>query len=62
MPKNKQSELIASVKSLNIRYINKYIIITNHYSQIFPLAPPSQLFCSLKYTQNRLLRVSFIEL
>ena len=49
MPKNKQSKLIASVKTPNIGFINKYIInsgirgvggaiqcylITNHFSQI----------------------------
>ena len=59
MPKNKQSELIASVKSLNIRFINKCIInsgierggysgLVNYqslFSNIFSLAlPPPNYF------------------
>ena len=72
MPKNKQSNLIASVKTPNIDFINKYIInsgirggnsmLVNHLSllsNIFSLAP--QLFFFIKYRRNRLLRVSFIE-
>ena len=73
MVRNKQSNLIASVKMLNIGVINKYTInleigwaiqyklITNHFSQISSLAPP-QLFFSISCIRNRLLRVSFIEL
>ena len=73
MPKNKESNLIASVKMPNIGFINKYIIssgIRGGYtvlvnfqsllSNIFPLAP-LQLFLFMKYRRNRLLRVSFIE-
>ena len=76
MPKNKQSHFIASVKTSNINFINKYIInsdisrgggysvLVNNQSllpNIFPLAPPSQLFFLIKYRRNRLLHVSFIE-
>ena len=77
MPKNKQSNFIASVKTPNINFINKYIInsgiskrgggnsvLVNHQlllSNIFPLAPPPQLFLVIKYRRNRLLHVSFIE-
>ena len=62
---------------LNIGFINKYIInsgigdggggysVLGNYksllSNISPLAPPL-LFFSIKYKQNRLLRVSFVEL
>ena len=75
MPKNRQSNLIASVKTLNIGFIYKsiinsgirrgegYVVLVNHQSllsNIFPLAPP-QLFFFIKYKQNRLLSVSFIE-
>ena len=72
--KNKQSNLIASVKTPNIGFINKYIInsgIKGGYSvlvncqsllsNIFPLAPPPRLFFFIKYRRNRLLRVSFVE-
>ena len=73
--KNKQSNFIASVKTLNINFINKYIVnsgisrwggysvLVNYQSllsNIFPLSPP-QLFFFMKYRQNRLLHVSFIE-
>ena len=75
MAKNKQSNLIASVKMLNMGFINKHIItlgkevrgylaLVNYQSlvsKIFPSAPP-HLFFSIKYTQNRLLSVSFLEL
>ena len=76
MVKNKQSNLIASVKMLNIGVINKYTIklrdrggggysvLVNYQSflsKLFSLAPP-QLFLSINCVQNRLLRVSFIEL
>ena len=75
MSKNKHSDLIACKKMLNIGFINKYIInseigeggysVLGNYqsllSNIFPLAPP-QLFLSIKYKRNRLLRVSFGEL
>ena len=73
MPKNKQTNLIASVKTPNIDFINKYIInsgirggysvLVNYQSlrsNIFPLAP-LQLFFIIKYRQNRLLLVSFIK-
>ena len=74
MPENKQSNLIANVKTPNIGFINKYIInsgirgggysvLVNYQSLlsiIFPLALP-QLFFFIKYRRNRLLRVSFIE-
>ena len=70
-----QSNLIASVKMLNIGVINKYIInleiggggylvLVNYQSflsNLFSLAPP-QLFFSISCIRNRLLRVSFIEL
>ena len=77
MAKNKQLNLIASLKMLNIDFINKYIInseIEGGYSVlvgyqsllsiIFPSAPPQKtiFFFCIKYTRNRLLRVSFIEL
>ena len=53
MPKNKQSDLIASVKRLNIGFINKhiinlgiggggYLVLVNYQSLVsnfFPLAP-----------------------
>ena len=76
MPRNKQSNLIASVKRPNIGFINKYVInsgmrggrgysvLVNNQSllsNIFPLAPPPQLFFFIKYRRDRLLRVSFIE-
>ena len=75
MPENKQSNLIANVKTPNIGFINKYIInsgirvgggysmLVNYQSllsNIFPLALP-QLFFVIKHRRNRLLRVSFIE-
>ena len=75
MPKNKQSKLIATVKTPNIGFINKYIInsgirgggysvLVNYQSllsKVFPLAHP-RLFFFIKYRRNRLLRaVSFIE-
>ena len=74
MPKNRQSNLIASVKTPNIGFIYEYIInlgireggysvIVNYQlllSNIFPLAPP-KLFFFITYRRNRLLRVSFIE-
>ena len=74
MAKNKQSNLIAIVKMLNIGFISKhiiylgigsgYLVLVNYQSpvsKIFPLAPP-HLFFSIKYTQNRLLCVSFLQL
>ena len=71
MAKNKQSNLIVSVKMLNIDFINKYIInlgrrerdysvLVNYQSllsNIFSIRTP-ELFFSIKY---RLLRVSYIE-
>ena len=76
MPENKQSNLIANVKTPNIGFINRYIInsgirgvgsiysgLVNYkslLSNIFSLTPP-QLFSFIKYRRNRLLRVSFIE-
>ena len=69
--------MIASVKNLNMGFINKKIIGLNSemgwrgYSVLvnyqllvlilFPLAP-LELFFSVKYKGNKLLRVSFIEL
>ena len=74
MPKNKQSDLITSVKRLNIGFINKhiinfgieggYLVLVNYQSLVsifFPLAPP-HLFFSIKYRRNWLLCVSFLEL
>ena len=75
MAKNKQLNLIAIVEMLNIGFINKHIInlgigrrgysvLLNYHSlasEIFLLVP-SQLFFSIKYRRNRLLRVSFLEL
>ena len=75
MPKNKQSNFIASVKTPNIGFINKYIINSGirkgggysvwvYYqsllSNTFPLALPPIIFFR-KYRQNRLLHLSFIE-
>ena len=74
MAKNKQLNLIAIVKMLNISFISKHIInlgigggiqyylITIHLPQNFFSLVPSQLFFSIKYIRNRLLRVSFLEL
>ena len=73
MPENKQSNLIANVKTPNIGFINKYIInsgirgggylvLVNYQSLLsnsFPLALP-QLFFFIKYRRNRLLRLGFI--
>ena len=75
MPENKQSDLIANVKTPNIGFINKYIInsgirgggysvLVNYQSllaNIFPLAAPPPIIFFIKYRRNRLLRVSFIE-
>ena len=75
MAKNKQLDLIAIVKMLNIGFINKHIInlgigeggysvLLNYYSlasKFFSLVS-SQIFFSIKYRRNRLLRVSFFEL
>ena len=75
MTKNKQLNLIAIVKMLNIGFINKhiknlgiveggYLVLLNYHSlasKFFSLVP-SQLFFSIKYRRNRLLRVSFLEL
>ena len=74
MAKNKQSDLIVSVKMLNIGFINKHIInlgigeggggysvLLNYQSltsKFFSLVS-SQLVFSIKYRRNRLLRVSF---
>ena len=74
MPKNKQLDLIVSVKTSNVSFINKciinsgiseggYSVLVNYQSllsNIFRLAP-SQLFFSIKYRRNISLRVSFIE-
>ena len=75
--KNKQSNLIASVKILNIGVINKYTInlgiggggypvLVNYQSfpsNLFSLAlPPPQLVFFTNCRRNRLLHVSFIEL
>ena len=76
MPKNKQSNLIASVKTPSIGFINKYIINSGirgggglfsviqlpitFLKHLF-ISPPHQLFFFIKYRQNRLLCVSFIE-
>ena len=74
---NKQSNLIAIVKMLNIGFINKhiinlgigggwgYVVLVSYQSLVsifFPLAPPPHLFFFVKYRQNRLLCVSFLEL
>ena len=75
MPKNKQSNLIASVKTPNIGFLYNYNIhlgirgegaiqcwlITNHFSQISFHKLPPQLFFFIKFGRSRLLRVSFIE-
>ena len=73
MAKNKQLNLIAIVKMLNIGFINKhiinlriggYLVLLNYdslASKFFSLVP-SQLFFSIKYRRNRLLQVSFLEL
>ena len=76
MAKNKQSDLIAIVKMLNISFINKhvinlgiggggYVVLVIYQSLlliIFPLAPtPPRLFFSIKYRRNRLPCVSFLE-
>ena len=75
MSENKQSSLIANVKT-PIGFINKYIInsgirggggysvLVNYQSllsNIFPLAPNPQVFFFIKYGRNTLLRVSFSE-
>ena len=68
MAKNKQSNLIASVKMLNIGFINKHIInlgiggggllsisqLLITCLKIFSFGPPSQLFFSIKYKRFRL--------
>ena len=75
MPKNKQSNLIARVKTPNIDFINKYsmnlgirrrgggyLMLVNYQSLLsntFTLPP--QIFFFIKYRRNRLLRVSSIE-
>ena len=69
MAKNKQSNLIASVKMLNIGFIYKYIINLERgvfsirnlpitISNVFPLDPPPSNY----FSKHKLLRVSFIEL
>ena len=74
MTKNKQSNLIASVKMLDMGVINKYTInliwnrggysvLVNYQSfisNLFSLAP-LQLFLSISCERNRLLDVNFIE-
>ena len=74
MAKNKQSNLIASVKVLHIDFTNKYImnsemregdysVLVNCQlllSNVFSLALPSSIFL-MKNRRNRLLRVSYIE-
>ena len=75
MAKNKQSNLIAIVKMLNIGFISEhiiylgigggYLILVNFQSPVskfFPLAPPPHLFFSIKYRRNRLLCASFLQL
>ena len=77
MAKNKQLNLIAIVKMLNIGFINKHIInlgmgrggggysvllIYHSLASKFFSLVPSQLFFSIKYKRNRLLCVSFLEL
>ena len=69
MVKNMESNLIASVKMLNISVINQYSINGGGYSvlvnyqlflsNLFSLAPP---IFSINCIRNRLLRLSFIEL
>ena len=73
MVKNKQSNLITSVKMLNISVINKYTlnleiggggysVLVNYQSllsNLFSLAPQS--FFSINCIRNRLRRVSFIQ-
>ena len=58
MPKNKQLDLTASVKKLNLGFINKhiinlgiggggYLVLVNYQSLVskfFPLAPPPFIF------------------
>ena len=74
MAKNKQSNLIANAKMLNIGVINKYTInlkvggwglFSISYLPIIPLKSlfitPPQLFFSINCRQNRLLHASFIE-
>ena len=75
MAKNKQSDFIAIVKMLNIGFIKKHIpnlgiegggysVLLNYQLlalNFFSLVP-SQLFFSMKYKRNRLLRVIFLEL
>ena len=76
MAKNKQLNLIAIVKMLNIDFIYKHItnleirkggfvVFVNYQSLVskfFPLAPPPpRLFFSIKYRRNRLLCLSFLE-
>ena len=59
MAKNKQSNLIVSVKMLNIGFINKYttnlgieggyLVLVNYQSflsNLFSLAPPQLFFCT----------------
>ena len=74
MPKNKQSNLIACVKTPNIGFIFKYIINSETKRgglfsvsklpitslKYLSLSTP-QFFFFIKYTRNRLLRVTFIE-
>ena len=75
MVKNTRSNLIESIKMLNIGVINKYTlnygigggggysVLVNYQSflsNLFSLAHP-QLFFSINCIRNRLLRVSFIE-
>ena len=77
MAKNKQLNLIAIVKMLNIGFIKQtyyklrnrgwgggYAVLLNYHSlasKFFSLVS-SQLFFTIKYTRNKLLRVSFLEL
>ena len=77
MPKNRQSNLIASVKTPSIGFIYKYIInsgirrvrggcylvLVNYQSLLSNIFPlaPPQLFFFIKYNRNKLLRVGFIE-
>ena len=73
MAKNKQSNLIAIVKMLNIGFIKKhiinlgigvggrgYVVLVNyqsHVAKFFPLAP-FQLFFFIKYRRNKLRKFS----
>ena len=75
---NEQSNLIASVKMLNMGFINKYIIyprigggggggnseLVNYQALLSNIFPlaPTPKFFFIKYRRDGLLHVSFIEL